>query len=241
MSFLLFLGDGLRGDGLGVPSPLLGGHSSCCRGKSGSGECGLGAVRGGRHGRGVWECRLLSCLPSYSEASGAGRALVMDVLVIIQLMFLQFFENVEVPQIPFPDRVLQIPVVLQSRVRTVQTVQKPEMPQRSSWSGCSRARCYAATVAWGWTVPKTVEVPQLQLVQFLEFFDTPVVLVTTGACAGPDSAAFVETLQFWTRLSVCRWCAETVEVCSFISSTVWFTCLPICNDWCQWSRQCSWS
>ena len=33
------------------------------------------------------------------------------------------------------------------------------------------------TVAWGWTVPKTVEVPQLPLVQFLEVIDTPVVLV----------------------------------------------------------------
>ena len=49
------LGDGLRGGGLGIPSPLLGCHSSCYRGKSGSGEYGLlpGAVRGGRHGV-VW-------------------------------------------------------------------------------------------------------------------------------------------------------------------------------------------
>ena len=52
--------------------------------------------------RGVWECRLLSGLPSYSVASGAGahRAPVVDVSVIIQLMFLQYYENVEVPQIP---------------------------------------------------------------------------------------------------------------------------------------------
>ena len=49
---------------------------------------------------------------------------------------------------------LQIPVVLLCRVRTVQTVQAPEIPQRSSWSGCSRARCHAATVTWGWTVLK---------------------------------------------------------------------------------------
>ena len=35
---------------------------------------------------------------------------------------------------------------------------------------------------------KTVEVPQLQLVQFLEVVDVPVVLVTTGAGVGPDSA-----------------------------------------------------
>ena len=85
VSFLLFLGDALRGEGLGIPSHLLGCHSSCCRGKSGSGECGLlpGAVRGGRHGvvgfsrllggeRGVWECRLLSGVSSYSVTSGAG-------------------------------------------------------------------------------------------------------------------------------------------------------------------------
>ena len=44
------------------------------------------------------------------------------------------------------------------------------------------------TGAWGWTVPKIVEVPQLQLVQFLEVVETPLVLVTTGACVGPDSA-----------------------------------------------------
>ena len=52
--------------------------------------------------RGAWECRLLSGLPSFSEASGEGayRASVVDVLVIIQLKFLQYFENVEVPQIP---------------------------------------------------------------------------------------------------------------------------------------------
>ena len=52
--------------------------------------------------RGAWECRLLSGLTSYSEASGAGayRASVMDVPVIIQLKFLQYYENVEVPQIP---------------------------------------------------------------------------------------------------------------------------------------------
>ena len=58
---------------------------------------------------------------------------------------------------------------------------------------------------------KTVEVPQLQSVQFLEVIDTPVVLVTTGACVGPDSAEFVEILQFWTRLLVYRWCADTAE------------------------------
>ena len=47
---------------------------------------------------------------------------------------------------------------------------------------------FSETVAWGWTVPKTVEVPQLPLVQFLAVIDMPVVFVTTGACVGPDSA-----------------------------------------------------
>ena len=55
-----------------------------------------------------------------------------DVPVIMQLKFLQHCENVEVPQIPFLDRVLQLPVVLQRRVRAVQTVQKPEIPPCSS-------------------------------------------------------------------------------------------------------------
>ena len=39
---------------------------------------------------------------------------------------------------------------------------------------------------------KTVEVPQLQSVQFLEVIDTPVVLVTTGACVGPAHFLDVE-------------------------------------------------
>ena len=113
----------------------------------------------------------------------------MDVLVITQLLFMQYFEDVEGSSTECYRFQLyhRFPVV-----RTVQTVQAPEMPQRSSWSGCSRARCYAATVTWGCTVPKTVEVPQLPLVQFLVVIDTPVVFVTTGACAGPDSAEIVE-------------------------------------------------
>ena len=39
----------------------------------------------------------------------------MDVPVILQLKFLHSYENVEVPQFPFLDRVLQLPVVLQRR------------------------------------------------------------------------------------------------------------------------------
>ena len=51
---------------------------------------------------------------------------VMDVPVFVQLLLLQSFplEKVKVPQIQFLDRLLEHPVVLQRRVRTVQIVQK---------------------------------------------------------------------------------------------------------------------
>ena len=91
-SLRCLLGDGLRGEGLGIPSPLLGCH----------------------------------------QMRGANRAPVMDVPVILQLKFLHSYENVEVPQFPFLDRVLQLPVVLQRRVRAVQTVKKLELPPCSS-------------------------------------------------------------------------------------------------------------
>ena len=38
-SLRCLLGDGLRGEGVGIPSPLVWCHSSCFRGKSGCGEC----------------------------------------------------------------------------------------------------------------------------------------------------------------------------------------------------------
>ena len=105
-SLRCLLGDGLRGDGLGISSPLLRCHSSCYRGKSGSGECGLlpGAIRGGRHGVvwlllvagwRMWCVGMPSSLwfPSYSEVTGAGApdASVIDVSVIMQLKFQQSF------------------------------------------------------------------------------------------------------------------------------------------------------
>ena len=154
-------------------------------------------------------------------ASGAGahRALVMDVPVIIQLLFLQYFENVEVPQVPSSTECYRFQ--LYYRVVYVQC------------KLCKNRRCHSAVLGQVVDAPVvfqrqvfgvgqcriSVEVPQVQSVQFLEVVDTPVVLVTTGACVGPDSAEFVEILQFWTRLLVCRWRAETVEVCSHSSST----------------------
>ena len=57
---------------------------------------------------------------------------VVDVPVIISDKLQQSIvdENLEVPKIQFIDRVVDIPVVLQRRVPTVQTVQKTgEIPQ----------------------------------------------------------------------------------------------------------------
>ena len=68
-SLRCLLGEGLLGV-LGIPSNLFGCHSSCCRGKSGSGECGLlpGAVCQqlcAHVGSVGFVClRLLSCVPS---------------------------------------------------------------------------------------------------------------------------------------------------------------------------------
>ena len=235
------LDDGLRGEGLGIPSPFLGCHCSSCRGKSDSGECGLlpGTVRGGRHGvvwlllvvgwrTWWWECRLLSG-PSFS---------VMDVPVIIQLVFLQSYENVEVPQIPFLTECSRFQ--LYYRGESVQCKM------------CKSQRFHCAFLGKVVDVPvviqrqvlgvgqcrKTVEVPQLQSVQFLEVIDTPVVLVTTFAC-GPDSAeirrAFAVLDKAVGMPLVCRNCGGSAVT---VRRQVWFTCLSLCNDWCRWSRQC---
>ena len=173
-------GYGVRG--LASPHTFLG--ATPLGDKSGAVECGLlpGAVCGGRHGvvwlllvagwpTWCWECRLLSGHPSYSEASGAGahRAPVMDVSVILQLKFLHSYENVEVPQFPFLDRVLQLPVVLQRRVRAVQIVQKPETPPCSSLT-----IVYVPTVVRG-QVPEMVQTVQ-KIVKFPHAFLDKVVL-----------------------------------------------------------------
>ena len=89
---------------------------------------------------------------------------------------------------------------------------------------------------------KTVEVPLLQSVQFLEIVVTVPVLVQTVQ-------KFVEILQFWTKLLGCP------LVCNFLGflsraancgasavaahRQVLFTCLSLCSYWCRWSRQCS--
>ena len=60
---------------------------------------------------------------------------VVDVSVNMQRKFQQLVPIVmEMPQM-FIARVLDIPVVSLRRVRTVQTVQRMQIPQRSSWEG----------------------------------------------------------------------------------------------------------
>ena len=95
----------------------------------------------------------------------------------------------------------------------------------------------------------TIEFPQLRVdtvvdapsVQLVEVIDTPVVLVTTGACVGPDSA---EIRDFTCAVLdnavgmplVCRNCGGSAVT---VHRQVWFTCLLLCSDWCRWSRLCS--
>ena len=65
--------------------------------------------------------------------------------------------------------------------------------------------------AWRWHNPEYAD--GLQSVQFLGVIDTPVVLVTTGACVGPDSA---EIRRYFAVLDkavgmplVCRYCGSS--------------------------------
>ena len=79
-------------------------------------------------------------------------------------------------------------------------------------------------------------------VQFLEVIDTPVVLVMTGACVGPDSAEIhrdftCAVLDKAVGMPlVCRNCGDSAVA---VHRQVWFTCLLLYSDWCRWSRQCS--
>ena len=100
----------------------------------------------------------------------------MDVSVTIQLTFLQCFENVEMPQIPSSTECSRLQLYYRGRVRTTQTVLKPEIPQRSSHAPVVMLRLVLGVGQ----CRIAVEVLQLQSVQFLEVIDTPVVLVTTG-------------------------------------------------------------
>ena len=94
----------------------------------------------------------------------------MDVPVILQLKFLHSYENEEVPQFPFLDRVLQLPVVLQN----VQCkLCKSWRFHRAVLRRCLRAVCCALTGAGdGQTVQKFVKFPRA----FLDKVVLPVVM-----------------------------------------------------------------
>ena len=75
---------------------------------------------------------------------------VVDVPVIISDKFQQsiVYEDVEVPQIQFIDRVVDFSVVLQRRVPAVQTVQKTgEIPQLQFLDKVDDALCCMTTGA----------------------------------------------------------------------------------------------
>ena len=69
-----------------------------------------------------------------------------------------------------------------------------------------------------------------------------VVLVTTGACVGPESAEIrrdftCAVLDKAVGMPlVCRNCGGSAVT---VHRQVWFTCLLLYSDWCRWSRQCS--
>ena len=66
-----------------------------------------------------------------------------------------------------------------------------------------------------------MEVPQLPLVQFLVVIDTPVVFVTTGASAGPDSAENVEIPHAFLDMVHCpSLCNDRCQVVETVQKTV---------------------
>ena len=72
---------------------------------------------------------------------------------------------------PSPRAVLFVPLV-----RPMMRCIMAGMDQEYSYVGVAWCPLLSETVAWGLSVPKTVEVPQLLLVQFLEVIDMPVVV-----------------------------------------------------------------
>ena len=67
---------------------------------------------------------------------------------------------------------------------------------------------------------KTLEVPQLPLVQFLVVIDTPVVFVMTGACAGPDSAKNVKIPHAFLDMVCPSLCNDRCGMVETVQKTV---------------------
>ena len=132
------LGDGLRGEGLGIPSPLLGCHSSCLRQercwrvRSSSWCSSWWATRSGVASSGCWVANVVLGVPfslwsslflrsersRCAWCSGSGRPCDCTAQVPAEQRERGGASD------SVPRRVLQIPVFLQRRVRTVQTVRK---------------------------------------------------------------------------------------------------------------------
>ena len=106
-------------------------------------------------------------MPQIQEQIVAVVVLAVDVPVIMQLENQQSkYENLDVLQFLFIDRVLDIPVVTQTSVRAVQKLcRKPSRFHGcSSWALSTRPLlCNDRCLECG-TVLKTVEVPQSQLI-----------------------------------------------------------------------------
>ena len=78
---------------------------------------------------------------------------------------------------------------------------------------------------------KTVKIPQLLLVQFLVVIDTPVVFVTTGACAGPDSAENVWIPHAFLDMVLCpSLCNDRCRLVETVQNTVEFPQLVLLLD-----------
>ena len=121
--------------------------------------------------------------------AGSFRLWTSPAIISDKLQQSKSFENVEVPQIQFIVTVLDIPVAMQRRLPTVQTVQKAvEFLQRKLWRfrSCGDLTklsmsllCSSSTVVYVPVimqrrgVSRTVKVPQIQFIALFE--DIPVV------------------------------------------------------------------
>ena len=135
-------------------------------GKGGSGECGLlpgcsswWATWSGLASSGCWVASVVcgnavfSLVPSYSEASGAGahRVPVMDVPVIMQLKFLQYYENVELPQIPSSTECIRFQLYYRGEYVQCKLCSSGRFHSAVLWEGCSPARCSCDDRRWCWS------------------------------------------------------------------------------------------
>ena len=121
------------------------------------------------------------------------------------------YENVEVPQFQFIDRVVDFSVVLQRHVPTVSLCRPGRSHSCSSWTRFMTPVVVQRQVL-GLTVQKTVDFPQLQyldkvvddfFVQFIEVVDVPVIIQRRGVRRHPCRGANADSLGLPSRFSSC--------------------------------------